>query len=46
MIKDCPLCRGDRGYTDTSKILGLDDLIVTVRDLLHQETSLTLTKVM
>ena len=38
MIKDCPLCRGDRGYTDTSKILGLDDLIFTVRDLLHPET--------
>ncbi len=23
--RDCPLCRSDRGYSDTSKILGLDD---------------------
>ena len=38
MTKDCPLCRGDRGYTDTLKILGLDDFIITVRDLLHPET--------
>ena len=35
MTKDCPLCRGDRGYTDT---YGLDDFIITVRDLLHPET--------
>ena len=35
LLKKCPLCRGDRGYADTSKILGLDDLLKTIGDLLH-----------
>ncbi len=33
--RDCPLCRSDRGYSDTSKILGLDDFLITIRDLLQ-----------
>lgn len=26
--KRCPLCRGERGVTDTSIILGLDELLI------------------
>lgn len=33
--RDCPLCRSDRGYSDTSKILGLDDFLITIRELLQ-----------
>ncbi len=29
------LCRSDRGHSDTSKILGLDDFLITIRDLLQ-----------
>lgn len=34
-MKSCPLCRGERAYAETSKILGLDELLVSVRELLH-----------
>ena len=28
--KTCPLCQGDRGCSDTSKILGLDEFLITL----------------
>ena len=31
--KKCPLCRGDRGFADTTIILGLDDLLIGVNSL-------------
>ena len=33
--KKCPLCRGDRGFADTTIILGLDDLLDVVSRIMH-----------
>lgn len=35
LLKKCPLCRGDRGFADTSKILGLDDLLNAVSKIMR-----------
>ena len=28
--KTCPLCRGDRGFADTSQVLGIDDFLIGI----------------
>ena len=31
--KKCPLCRGDRGYADTSQIVGLDNFLTEINSI-------------
>ena len=35
LVKKCPMCRGDRGFADTSKVLGIDEFLVGVGGILH-----------
>ena len=30
LVKKCPMCRGDREFADTSKVLGIDEFLVGV----------------
>lgn len=35
MLKFCPLCRSDRGYADTVKMNGIEDLLEVVGQTLN-----------
>ena len=34
--RTCPLCRNDWGFTDTAKLLGLDDLLLAVKGVINK----------
>lgn len=38
--RKCPLCRNDRGFTDTAKLLGLDDLLLAVKGVVNEPVAI------
>ena len=32
-MKSCPLCHGDRGFADSMILLGIDELLITLKNL-------------
>ena len=37
LLKSCPLCRADRGYADTMRLHGLDEVFTLVAESLQQQ---------